>query len=369
VTVEKLVSGLQGAATLPWSWYSDPDVLRLEQERIFRCTWQYVGRTGQVAEPGTYLAGRAGDVPVMVVRARDGELRAFLNVCRHRGHVLVEGEGRRKTIQCPYHAWTYSLDGSLRAAPRADREPGFDPGELSLVRVQVATWGPFLFVNADPDAAPLTETLGELPELLAAGGIDIDTLRHHSRAESALEANWKISAENFLECYHCPVAHPGFSSVVDVNPDEYDLRTHPTFASQFAHPRAKLPAAPAYEPVGELEWGQFHLLYPNLAINVMPGRPNLSIGPILPAGPERTYRFLDYFFGPDVDDEWIQEMLAFDNQVGREDRSLVEGVQRGVRSGVLERGRLMVTSERLVAAFQRYVADALGPSEHETHVV
>ena len=139
-------------ATLPWSWYSDPDVLRLEQERIFRRGWQYAGPAELVAEPGAYLTCRAGDVPIVVVRGRDDELRAFLNVCRHRGSVIVEGSGRRETLQCPYHAWTYDLDGSLRAAPRSG-ELGVDG--ICLLQLAVATWGPVIFVSPEPVAIAL----------------------------------------------------------------------------------------------------------------------------------------------------------------------------------------------------------------------
>src|ERR687887_266608 len=127
--------------TLPWSWYADETVLRAEQERIFARTWQYVGHTGQVAEPGDYFTARLGRLPVVVTHAGDGELRALANVCRHRGSVVAEGAGNRKTLQCPYHAWTYDLDGSLRAAPRAD----FELDGVGLAQVRLERWGPFLF--------------------------------------------------------------------------------------------------------------------------------------------------------------------------------------------------------------------------------
>ena len=162
--------------TLPWDWYVDPGVLRLEQTQIFERFWQYAARADQVAAPGSFAATFAGHVPVVVVRGKDGALRAFVNVCRHRGHLLCDGHGRRETIQCPYHAWTYDLDGRLRAAPRADREPGFDADALGLVPVAAEAWGPFVFVNPDPEATPLAEQLGELPRLLAAGGLDLDSL-------------------------------------------------------------------------------------------------------------------------------------------------------------------------------------------------
>jgi choline monooxygenase len=343
--------------TLPFDWYSDPAVLRLERERIFRRSWQYAGRADQVAGPGAFFTCEAGDIPIVVVRDREGVLRAFVNVCRHRGSLVCEGEGRRETLQCPYHAWTYDLDGSLRAAPRSEREPGFEQDELGLVAVRVEAWGPFVFVNPDAHAAPLAELLGELPELLAAGGIDLDSLRFLRRSRSQYEANWKVCCENFLECYHCQVAHPGFSKVVDVSVDAYELVESRWFSSQYGPVREE--PRGTFDPSGPVARGQFHFVWPNLTINVMPGQPNLSIGPVLPAGPERTARFLDYFIGPDVDESWIAEMIAFDEQVGAEDTVLVERVQKGLRSGGLEHGHLMAESERLVAHFQGLVLDAL----------
>jgi phenylpropionate dioxygenase-like ring-hydroxylating dioxygenase large terminal subunit len=341
--------------TLPWAWYADPDVLRREGERIFARAWQYVGHSGQVAENGSFFASWAGQIPVVVTRARDGRLRAFVNVCRHRGHVVASGEGQRETLQCPYHAWTYGLDGALRAAPRAVREPGFELGELGLRAVQVDTWGPFVFVNPDPDAGPLADALGGVPARLA-GILDVDALEFHFRSEFELEANWKIACENFLECYHCAVAHPGFTAAVDVSPDAYRLAAHGLTSSQLGPLRQN---GDSFLAGGEVPRSQFHFLWPNFGINVFPGQANLSCGPILPLAPERTARFLDYFFAPDADQAWIDELIAFDDQIGREDRALVEGVQRGVRSGVVPDGRLLTESEQLVAHFQRLCAEAL----------
>ena len=201
---------------------------------------------------------------MLVVRDEDGP-RAFLNVCRHRGSLLVEGEGGGKSVQCPYHAWTYGLDGSLRAAPRSEREPDFDPEGLSLVPLRLEAWGPFLFVNPDEDARPLAETLGPLPlpELLP-----LDGLVFHSRDAFEVAANWKIACENYLECYHCPVAHKGFSAAYDVDPDEYRLEPIGDHVlSQFAHTRD-----------GEEGQAQFHFVWPNLRINVFAGAPTSRSG-------------------------------------------------------------------------------------------
>jgi choline monooxygenase len=334
--------------TLPYSWYTDDELLRRERSLIFARSWQYAGRAAQVDLPGSFLATDAGGIPILVTRDAAGELRAFLNVCRHRGAVLTDGCGERSTIQCHYHAWTYDLDGSLRSAPRTDREPDFDRSELSLFPASVGTWGPFLFVNPAPDASPLAEHLGELPEILARD-LDIDGLVFHSRVEFGANANWKIVVENFLECYHCATAHPAFSDEVDVHPDRYLLESHPTFNAQYC--RAKATG----------EQGQFHLLYPNTGLNVFPGPANLSIGPITPAGTGRTERYLDYFFAPDVAAEWLREFFAFDDQIGKEDTALVESVHRGMASGLVEHGQLLPNAEPLLAAFQRWVSERLAP--------
>jgi choline monooxygenase len=376
-------------ATLPWSWYSDPEVLRREQERIFRHAWQYACPADLVTEPGAYCAGSVGDIPVVVVRGRDGTLRAFLNVCRHRGSVLAHGTDRRETLQCHYHAWTYDLDGTLRTAPRAQREPGFDAHGIALLPLAVETWGPLVFVNPDPDAAPLGESLEPVTELLARE-IDVEALHFRRRSEFELACNWKVAVENYLECYHCPVAHPGFSEVVDVTPDAYRLEVHERSSSQFGPLRADVEmggrfdrssqtdarAKPVRAEVGiasdafgrgrdpgmlSVAEGQFHWLWPVTKLYVLPGPQNLAAGPLTPLGPERTAGFLDYFFAGDMGPghEDVEELLALDDQVGDEDRVLVEAVQRGVRSGLLEEGVLMPESERLVAHFQRLVREAL----------
>jgi phenylpropionate dioxygenase-like ring-hydroxylating dioxygenase large terminal subunit len=344
--------------TLPYSWYSDPEILRHEQERIFRSAWQYVGHLGELPEPGTFVTTRCGRTPIVVTRARDDELRAFLNVCRHRGFPVAQGSGRRESIQCPYHAWTYGLDGSLRSAPRSEEIADFPREELGLCRVAVDRWGPFLFVNTSRDPEPLPEALGSMPAQVAELGLDVDALVFYTRWEAELEANWKVACENFLECYHCQVAHPQLASMLDTSVEAYALSTDGRLSSQ--HGPTREGGGTRMHLDGELPRSQFHFLWPNLGVNIFPGRPNISIGPIVPVSPERTYRFLDYFFGPDVDQDWIDELMAFDDQVGREDRALVEGVQRGMAAGGVEHGYLMGRSEQLIGHFQELTRAALG---------
>ena len=348
---------LEGA-TLPASWYSDPEIIRLEHERIFNRSWQYAGPADQVSMPGSFFTCRAGATPIVVVRDRSGELRAFVNVCRHRGHEVAQGCGRRETLQCPYHAWTYDLDGSLRAAPRSEREAGFDRVGLGLRPVFVETWGPLVFLNLDLDATPLRDILGDLPREAAERGLDPTGLVYRGRSrEQVIAANWKIVVENFLECYHCPLAHKSFSRLIDVDPDAYELSTARWTSSQYGPAQSgdDLP----YDPGGDTRTSQFHFIWPNWTLNVLPGPAHLRVIVFQPIDAERTASFVDGFWAPDAPDEIIEEITSFGAEVGKEDRELVESVHRGLRSGAIEHGRLLLESEKLVQHFQLLVYDAL----------
>lgn len=355
---------LERGLTLPAAWYSDPDVYRLEQDRVFRASWQYGGTAESVAEPGSFFTCRAGDVPVVVVRDRAGTLRGFVNVCRHRGHEVVAGCGTRETLQCPYHAWTYELDGSLKAAPRSDREPGFDRSEWGLRPVRVETWGPLVFVNPALDGVSLSEVLGDVPRTMLDRGLDPLALEYRGRSrEWVVDANWKVVVENFLECYHCPVAHKSFSRLIDVDPDAYSLTTDRWSSSQLGPVPKRIETGDTsglpYIPHGPMRSSQFHYFWPNWTFNVLPGAAHIRVLVFEPDGPDRTRTYVDGFWDPETPDEVIAEMTEFGATVGEEDKGLVESVHRGLRSGMIEHGRLLLGSEHLLQHFQRLVHEAL----------
>jgi choline monooxygenase len=336
-------------SVLPWDWYRDARVLEVEERRLFRPSWQYVGPLECLQRPGDQMVGRLWRVPVVVVRGGDGELRGFLNVCRHRGSVVVPADGNAPRLRCPYHAWTYNLDGTLRSAPQGGPEIAAEHGDLGLLPVRVATFEPFVFASAAADGPPLEVVLGDLAEVVAGVGLDLGGLRRRQRFDYVLAANWKIHLENYLECYHCPVAHPGFSAVMEVGPGRYELAAT---AHRLSH-RAPV-RRPAGFAAGSVTAGSYHLLLPNVKININPGRQNLSIGPVYPDGADRTVGFLDYYFGADADEAWIEQMMAFDTEVGDQDATLVAAAQAGVAGSWIDRGRIL-PQERLLADFQRYV--------------
>ena len=224
------------------------------------------------------------------------------------------------------------------------------------------TWGPLVFVNPDLDAPTLVEALGPLPGHVEAGGVDVSRLRFRERREWEIAADWKVAVENYLECYHCPVAHPGFSKVIDVDADAYLLSADGLVASQFGTPRAvalRGDGNAPYDARGEVEQGQYHLLWPNTTVNIDPGPGNLSIDATVPDGPGRSSGATDYFFYEEVSNEQAREMMDFANQVGLEDSGLVEAVQRGLDTGMVPQGRLLLSSEHLIQHFQRLVFEAL----------
>jgi len=356
-----LGAALAAGATLPAGWYADPTIQRLEGERIFSRTWQYAGRADRVENPGDFFTCFAGQIPIVVVRDTEGVLRGFVNVCRHRGHLIAQGDGNRKALQCPYHAWTYDLDGTLRKAPRSEREPDFDQDGFSMLPVAIEAWGPMVFVNPDPDAGPLADALGPMRAKVAGSGLDLDRLRFRVRNDWEIGCDWKVAIENYLECYHCAVAHPGFSKGLDVGADEYLYEAEGLALMQFAHVRdsAKANGKVAYLADADVEQAQYHMLFPNCTINIDPGPGNMSVDVTRPAGPGRCVGSTEYFYYEEVPDETAAEMMAFANQVGTEDASLVASVQVGLNSGMIPHGRLLPSSEVLIQHFQRLVHDAL----------
>jgi phenylpropionate dioxygenase-like ring-hydroxylating dioxygenase large terminal subunit len=352
-----------GSGTLPAQWYTDPGHFQVELDQIISRGWHCVGRESSVARAGEFLTATAGRIPILVARGRDEVLRAFVNVCRHRGHEVMSGSGACRVFQCPYHGWTYELAGALRSAPRGDRELEA-LGNIALEQVVVETWNSFVFVNPDHGCTPLTDVLGHLPETMLKYGFDFESLEHRKRITYDLQANWKVYVENSLECYHCPVAHPELSKLVDMKPDAYRLFSAGQLLWQESQLRNPVNAEDAPGPVLTQEEGipdfQFYYVWPTFMIAPSHGR--LWSAQIQPLDERTTRVVTDFYFESGLADHDVEESAAFSDRVLEEDRSLIESVQRGLESGRIERGILLSESEALIASFQRLVADTLASS-------
>ena len=281
-------------------------------------------------------------------------LRAFYNVCKHRGHELLAGAGRAQQITCPYHAWVYGLDGRLRRARHSERIENFDASAISLTPVQVEVFCHLVFVNLDGEAPPLAEqTEGGLAREVTAYAPDLAALTFAYRLTYTVRANWKAVVDNFLECYHCPVAHRDFVSLVEM--DTYRVTTHGIWSSHMA--KAGRAENSAYG-VGEASVTDHAVwyLWPNTTLMRYPGRGNFMVWRFVPVGPEETYEEFDFFFENTPPTEQELEAIRFIDEVLQpEDIGLVESVQRGMRTPAFERGRYLVDP------------DGSGLSEHAVH--
>ena len=347
------VDPLERADTIPSSWYTDARLGPFEQRAVFRPSWQVVGHVSQVANAGDYVCATVAGEPIIVVRNADGEIRAFYNVCRHRGGPLaMDDHGACRMLQCRYHGWTYTLDGALRGVPRFDRTELFDRADFALVPVAVDVWEGLVWVCVGEPALPLAATLDGIAERIAPQ--DLTGVRFHSRVEYAVACDWKVYVDNFLEGYHLPLVHPELCKTLDVS--AYVTETFERHSLQHS-PIRETPDGGVY---GEGD-AFYYFVFPNVMLNILPGR--LQTNVVLPDGPGRCRVLFDFFYADGTAPDQIAGDLAFSDAVQQEDIEICEAVQRGLASRGYDRGRFSVECEAGVHHFQallkRAVADGI----------
>lgn len=364
--LEKIDRNPRRSYTLPGHFYYEPAIFAHEMEAIFYRTWQLAGHVGQLAEAGDYITCEVGDESLVVLRDRGGGLRAFYNVCQHRAHRLLEGEGRLKSvITCPYHAWCYGLDGALRAARNSEQVAGFDKTQLSLRPVRVEALCGFVYVNLDPDAPALGEGLRDFEREFLSFDPRPERLLRAYRKVIDVRANWKNVIENYAECYHCPNAHRSLATAA-LDMQSYRIQVHEAY---HVHSSGNCGADQGYGfsadegPRG----GDFAswLVWPNVVFEYYPGG-KLTLFHNKPVGPERTLQVIEWYLPQAEPSAMEQEVIDFVDVVRQEDIPIVESVQRGLHSRGYGQGRFMVDaegtgmSEHAVHDFQLKVLRALG---------
>lgn len=351
---ERVTAELEQGFTLPVELYVDPAVHRLEQERIFARSWQYASHVSKLERPGDHVVTQAGDIPIIVTRTKEGELQGFVNACRHRLHPLATENGNCSLLQCPYHGWTYELDGRLRSAPRSQREASFDTSAITLVPVSVDTWDQWVFVNPDPDAAPLADLTHEISQYTADLNRDLSEYEFRVRYEYLMDCNWKIWAENAIECYHCPTLHrASFGKSYDSRPEHYVIQSW----SDTIWNSAPIKWLPKDVDPASLKGFRFAFLWPTsfFAVDDYIG----FIGSVIPQGPERCRAFVDMYVPPGRDEEISEEWLKMWDLTLEEDKQATDRQQIGYRSGSVPHGRLLLDSESCLQAFMRRTWQAL----------
>ena len=362
---------IECAFTLASRFYTDPTVLEIEKEKIFRRSWQMVGTTMQpcgemngvkktISDPESYFTAEIAGEPVLIIRDKQGTLRAFSNVCRHRAGPIALGSGCKNVMRCQYHGWTYTLDGRLIGTPDVDGVEFFDRSTMGMVPLRLDIWGDLIFVNFDGKAEPLSTVLGEIPN--QARGFDFEGLRLAERRDYVIDCNWKVYVDNYLEGYHIPIAHPGLMKEIDYA--QYRTDTYRFYSQQFAPIRAMKP-----EDTGErfyapgttgLKEALYFWVFPNLMLNIYPD--NLSTNLIVPLSHDKTLTVFEWFFHETDSLEIkarIARAVAFSDEVQQEDILLCENVQKGLRSSTYDRGRYSVKRENGVHHFHMVLREFL----------
>jgi choline monooxygenase len=345
------------AWTLPAQLYFDKDVCAVENKKIFSRTWQVVGHHGQVKDAGDYFTTELAGEPLLIVRGADNKLRGFYNVCRHRAGPPAEGCGSRKLFRCGYHGWTYGLDGALISATEIEGVEGFRPEDFTLVPVQVEEWFNLIFVNLDPEAKPLHDSLSELTPQVEKS--QFTGMKLFERRTYEMDCNWKTYVDNYLEGYHLPTVHPSLNRELDYN--AYVVEPHVRHVRQFSPIRGAQPgdASPRrYQEAGEDLTTDYFWIFPNWMLNCYPD--NVSLNIVLPRGPERSVAIFEWYL-PEKDhgSAAAKASVEFSDQIQLEDVAICEKVQRNLRSRSYSRGRFSVKQERGVHAFHRMYAEAM----------
>ena len=345
---------LPEAYTIPAPWYTDARIAELELRNVFSRTWQTVGRTEQVEKTGQYLTASVAGEPVVVVRGSDDELRAFFNVCRHHAMtVMNEPCGQTPHLRCPYHGWTYNLEGELRGMTEFDGVCNFDRGQNGLVPVRVETWEKFVFVNLDAKAGSLVDFLGALVEL--ARPLGFGELKFVERRSYTLDCNWKVYVDNFLDGgYHVPHMHKGLNSVLDYtnytieNVDRCCVQSSPVTVDSTSE------ASAANTRKGNRAY--YFWQYPNFMLNWYEGYLDTNL--VLPLGANRCEVIFDFYFGDTSESNmaYVRESMGVSEVVQQEDIVICAGVQRGLSSRAYQAGRLSVRREAGEHLFHRLLA-------------
>ncbi|HEY9647479.1 MAG TPA: aromatic ring-hydroxylating dioxygenase subunit alpha [Chroococcidiopsis sp.] len=358
-----------GATTLPGRYYTSDAIFAEETEQIFYQRWVCVGRAEEVPQPGDYQLRSVGTESLIILRDKQGQVRAFYNLCRHRGTQLCpEAQGHfAGVIRCPYHAWGYGLNGELMAAPLMDQVAGFQPQDWGLHGVAIAFWEGFIFVNLSAQPEPFEQAFAPLIERFSAW--QIDRLQVGHRIDYTLQSNWKLIVQNYSECYHCPTVHPELVKLSSAGSSANDLYRGPFLGGPMAidPPYSSLSRGgdrtlPLLGTVSgdDAQRAYYYLIFPNLLLSLQPDF--VMSHRLEPQAPGRTQVICEWLFAPeaiaqpDFDPSPIVELW---DQVNRQDWEICGSMQRGVGSRAYQPG-LYAAHESLLPEIDREVLNALG---------
>jgi choline monooxygenase len=346
---------LEAAWLPPKSWYTAARFFDLERDTVFKNNWLIAARSDQFAQTGDFVAGAVADEPYVVVRGEDGVLRAFYNVCRHHAAQVAAGTGCADSLVCPYHGWTYALDGRLLRAPELGAVKDFDRAKFGLVPMHVEEWCGLVFISMAESPRPLAGDLTELGARLR--DMEIERLRFVARRTYTLACNWKVYVDNYLDGgYHVSYLHKGLAGQLDL--DSYRTEIFERYSIQSgagaAGKKEGSPGNDFAERIGERVL--YAWIYPNLMINRY--GPMMDTNWVVPRGHGETEVIFDYYFTPETadDEAFVSKSLAASDVVQLEDVEICESVQKGLGSSSYDQGRYSVKREMGEHHFHRLLA-------------
>ncbi|OZI11224.1 (2Fe-2S)-binding protein [Bacillaceae bacterium SAS-127] len=331
--------------TLPYNDYVDPEVFEKERKQIFLKSWIFVGHTSQVERVGDFFTFEIGGESIIITKEKENNLKAFYNICPHRGTKVERTEkGNKKVFMCSYHGWTFHLDGTLNKAPNFKTS---DLGAHScMTSVQLEIYRSLIFINFDPNAKPLVDSYKELTENLDSYTF-FESLKQVRTTKRMIQANWKAIIDNYLECDHCQIAHPAFSKTFDMK--NYHIDTHESYTCQYSKLTKGDSAAPA----------RFYWIWPNLMISIYPGdEANITTSQIIPISPNQSLAIYNYYFQTNEISEEQEELIKFVDQVRKEDFELVELLQSGLHTKAFSQG-IYSPSENGLKHFHNLIKEAM----------
>ena len=329
------------AKTPPASWYTHPDIFALEKTRVFQQHWQFVGRSDQVLNPGDYFTGVFMGWPYVITRTDSGTLKAFFNVCSHHGTCVAQGSGQSTQFVCPYHGWTYDLNGTLKRAPRAGAIAELRTRNLDLKEIPVTEWGPLIALHFGTPKQSLDDTLSALLGHFSKN--PFTNMHFVRRVPYAIPCNWKVFVDNYLDGgYHVPHMHPGLSENLDLHSYTTTLGDH-----------WSMQACGGQEDERVGDQADYAWVYPNFMLDRY--GPWLNTIHVIPTGVDQCLTTIDYYFDGIPESSVLEASLAQSDQVQQEDIAICKMVQTGLGSGVYDQGIYAPRFEGSMFQFHQYL--------------
>lgn len=323
-------------------YFNDPGLFKRIVDEVFFKNWLLACHASQLGKPGDYTTLEIYDQDILITHAREGGIKAFYNVCQHRGHKLVEGDGNRKLLVCPYHAWSYDLAGKLKAAPHASKVPGFDPAKICLSELRVENFLGFIFINLDPDCASMDATYPGIREEMLSLCADVEQRQYAFQHTADEGCNWFVAVENYNECYHCGHCHPSFAKGI-IDPDSYAIEPYGDI-QVLHHTSQPSRSEEAWYDTSGADYGSF-FLWPASSIQFYPGGVVNSFA-WRPLAVDDVRVFRSFYSNDGAVDETLRKVIDNDRETTfQEDLDIVSKVQRGINSRGYKPGPLILNPE------------------------